>query len=70
MNKKHLKYLSLFVVPIMLYLVSVIYMQDKFLFNTKVGDIDVSLKNITGNKRANKRRNNRELCDSDKCHKW
>ena len=46
MNKKHLKYLSLFVVPIMLYLVSVIYMQDKFLFNTKVGDIDVSLKTL------------------------
>lgn len=46
MNKKHLKYLFLFVVPIMLYLVSVIYMQDKFLFNTKVGDIDVSLKTL------------------------
>lgn len=30
----------------MLYLVSVIYMQDKFLFNTKVEDIDVSLKTL------------------------
>lgn len=50
MNKKFLRYGFLLAVPVILYLISVFYMYDKFLPNTQIGDIDVSLKTLQESK--------------------
>lgn len=46
MNKKYIKYIFLLVAITVVYLASVFYLYNKFLPNTKIGDIDVSLKTL------------------------
>ena len=46
MNRKYLKYLSVLALIGVIYFLSVFYMHDRFLPNTKIGELDVSLKDL------------------------